>query len=112
VGGASDIVLTSGEIGANIYAPNANVNLAVPIGIAGSIYAKNLSMPSAGLVRYDRAILNAGNKCTQPTTCDKSRACSINAVCNNGVCDRCKEDRECSPPLVCVQGTCQPLLFP
>jgi len=112
VGGSNDIVLTSGEIGANIYAPNANVNLAVPIGIAGSIYAKNLSLPSAGLVRYDRAILNAGNKCGQPATCDKNRSCNISSVCVNGVCDRCKEDRDCTAPLVCTQGSCQPLLFP
>ena len=111
VGGANDIVFAGGEIGANVYAPNANVTLAVPTGLGGSIYAKNLHT-SAGGIHYDRAILKAGDKCGQPTTCDKSsRSCHISATCNNGVCEKCKEDRECSAPLVCVTGACQPLLF-
>jgi hypothetical protein len=111
VAGDSDIVISSKEIGANIYAPNTNVNL--PVGIAGSIYAKNLSVLGGAFVfvSYDRAILNKGNKCEQPVTCDKCNTCNNGAACMNGTCGPCNEDADCCAPLVCEQGSCQPLLF-
>lgn len=109
-GNETDIVLATGDIGANIYAPNTNVNLPA-LGLEGSIYGKNLTMLGGGIVRYDRAILNAGNKCEQPTTCTKCEYCNGGAACINGGCGRCTSDADCCAPLVCVQNACQPLLF-
>jgi hypothetical protein len=107
----TDIVLSSAQIGANIYAPNTNVNITA-IGMAGSVYAKNLSILGVASVRYDRAILNKGNKCEQPIICDKCHTCNGGAACIGGTCQPCMTDDECCEPLVCVQRSCQPLLFP
>jgi hypothetical protein len=108
-GGDTDIVVSE-EVGANIYAPNCNVNFAA-LGVRGSVYGKNLSMLGGGIVRYDRSILNAGDKCGQPATCDKCDSCNSGAACVDGVCQQCKEDDDCCAPLVCAKGSCQPLLF-
>jgi hypothetical protein len=111
VGGSDDIVLSSGEIGANIYAPNTNVNLA-SLGLEGSIYGKNLNMIGGGIVRYDRAILKAGDNCTPTTTCGKQcNSCNGASACRGGVCGKCVDDEDCCAPLVCVQEACRPLLF-
>lgn len=113
VGGTNDILLSGGEVGANIYAPNANVNFAVTaIGLNGSIYGRSVTMVGGGFFRYDRNILDAGNKCPQPTSCDKCHSCNGGAACVNGVCGACTHDSDCCTPLVCAQGSCQPLLFP
>jgi hypothetical protein len=122
VAGSDDIVLSpSAHISANIYAPNANVNLAAP-SLLGSVYGKNVNV-AAGAVHYDRSILNTGNKCEQPSTChDKCRhfcnggmACKdeTDASMTSGVCKPCAEDGDCCTPLVCepTSHTCQPLLF-
>ncbi|HMI83134.1 MAG TPA: hypothetical protein VK550_03520, partial [Polyangiaceae bacterium] len=105
------MVLSSGEISAHIYAPNADVDLPA-LGVSGSIYGKNLTMLGGGLVRYDRAILNAGNKCGQPATCDKCNTCNGGAACKEGTCRPCDSDDDCCAPLVCQANACRPLLFP
>ena len=112
VGGTenTDIVLSSGHIGANIYAPTTNVNLAAT-GMLGSIYAKNLSVLGGAFVRYDRAILNQGVKCQQPLFCDKCHTCNGGTACMGSTCKDCIEDSDCCAPLVCEKGSCQPLLF-
>jgi hypothetical protein len=110
-GGDTDIVVSE-QVGANIYAPNSNVNFPLTVlGVTGSVYGKNLSMLGGGIVRYDRSILNAGDKCGQPATCDKCDSCNSGAACVNGVCQQCTEDDDCCSPLVCAKGSCQPLLF-
>jgi hypothetical protein len=113
VAGPADILLANGKIGANIYAPDTNVSIG-PDGVAGSVYCKNLNVPSGAYVRYDRAILNQGNQCEQSATCDsKCHSCSAGAACMGTTCGQCNVDEDCCAPLVCEQKVCQPLLvFP
>jgi len=112
VAGTQDIQLSSGSIGANIYAPDTNVSLSAGT-LSGSVYGKGVSMPSGGNVIYDRAILDQGDKCEQPNTCSKCRYCNGGAACVNNTCDVCTKDEDCCAPLVCdlTLRRCQPLLF-
>jgi len=110
IGGAK-IGDTNRPSATRIYAPNADVDLPA-LGVSGSIYGKNLTMLGGGLVRYDRAILNAGNKCGQPATCDKCNTCNGGAACKEGTCRPCDSDDDCCAPLVCQANACRPLLFP
>ena len=81
------------SIFANIYAADTNVTLSSGA-LIGSVYGKNLSMPSGAHVIYDRAILNQGNQCAQPATCDKyNRYCNGGTVCRNNSCDVCGDRR-------------------
>ena len=109
VAGSNDIQLPSELIGANIYAPNANVSINAG-SLAGSVHAKNLSVPSGAYVKYDRAILHQGDKCESPIVCDKCYSCNSGAACIDSTCGTCTKDDDCCLPLVCEQGLCQQLL--
>jgi hypothetical protein len=115
VHGSADIAFPAGGlVGANLYAPTAVVNIASSNAfVLGSIYAKTLNAQSGVTIRYDRAILNQGNKCGQPATCDKCHSCNSGAACIGTTCGACRDDSDCCAPLVCdkTAGTCGPLLL-
>jgi hypothetical protein len=112
VAGTQDIQLSSGSIGANIYAPNTNISFLRAGTLSGAVYGKNLSMPEGAYIKYDRAILNEGNECDQPARCEDCRYCNGGAACINNTCGACATDEDCCAPLVCepTLHVCQPLL--
>jgi hypothetical protein len=107
VGGAADIAIPAGSFGANLYAPNANLNITAST-MAGSIYGKAVSVPEWALIRYDRAILDQGSKCEQPVTCDDCSDCYGGKACVDNTCGACRTDEDCCLPLVCSAGSCKP----
>jgi hypothetical protein len=113
VQGSADISLPLGAMAANLYALNAAVKVPANGSVFGSVYAKSLNAQSDVTIRYDRAILNQGNKCGQPATCDKCHSCNAGAACVNNTCGACMSDEDCCEPLVCNPNskTCGPLLF-
>jgi hypothetical protein len=110
VAGSNDIVFASGTFAANLYAPNssANVTSSSP-GVFGSIFVKSANATYLP-VRYDRAILNQGSQCAQPSSCSRCGSCGAGAACIGSSCGSCTQDEDCCLPLVCQQGACKQLL--
>jgi hypothetical protein len=119
VGG--DIVMaypSSIPLGAQLYAPNATVDVPVPAstGIAGdaygSIFARNIRSSGKQRMHYDRAILHAGAECSAaaPQRCDGCQQCPGDLACVAGSCSACTRDADCCAPSVCTNGKCQSLV--
>lgn len=114
VGGSGDVTLigASGFVG-NVYAPHARITAPGATTVYGSLFGRQVDMPGYLEVRYDRAILEAGDACDNPEDCTRcSNTCPNNQACVAGECRACSTDADCCEPLVCYpDGSCGPLLL-
>ncbi len=92
----------------NLYAPRAELLLAAPLEVFGSIFARRLSAADL-TVHYDTAVLAAADDCPEspPATCTRCDDCRRSA-CRGGACVPCTDSSECCAPLSCVDGACLP----
>ncbi|MEM9192753.1 MAG: hypothetical protein AAGF12_26500 [Myxococcota bacterium] len=116
VGGTNEIQLTGGNaFVANLYAPEAPVAAVGSTDIFGSVFAKEFSATGRASIRYDRAILSAGDDCdiVPPEVCLACGDCSGGTTCVEGSCVGCRTDADCCEPQVCDvnTGRCGSLLF-
>lgn len=112
VGGTRSIELPRGRFAGNLYAPEANVELAGQQDVYGSIFGKEVRANSDLNVHYDRYVLAAGEVCPSPpaASCDGCDQCRSGLTCIDGQCAACESDADCCSPLACTLGRCQPLL--
>jgi hypothetical protein len=96
-------------ISANIYAPNAVVQLASDFVLRGAILAQALQFSGDFSILYDTAVLQVSQSSgCQPTGggCATCNDCpSATPACNAGTCGPCHTTADCCAPLVCVTGT-------
>jgi len=99
------------EVAANIYAPNAHMQLDNMVDLRGSMFAKSFTFAGATKVTYDEAILDTrGCNEEAPRGCTSCSDCGnpTPACAGNGTCGPCTNDSQCCAPLVCnvASGRC------
>lgn len=114
VAGGGEIDLAgSGRFVGNLYAPRAALAAAADLQIVGSAFVGSVSLAGGLVVRYDGAILHAGDSCDlpAPVACTTVRDCANGLACQNGRCAACTGDSDCGSPLACNAGTCAAAVF-
>ena len=118
VGGDGDVVLIgASEFVGNVYAPRSRITAVGAALVYGSLFGRQIDMPGALMVYYDRHILEVGDDCgdsdTDPPICDRcDNSCPGNRACVDNECMDCRTDSDCCEPLVCYpDGSCGPLMF-
>ena len=107
VGGTNFTLAGSATIGANIYAPNANVALASDFDMAGSLFVGSLQLSGAFTIHYDETILSTTGCAQTGGSCGTCHDCSgATPACIAGTCAPCVTDSDCCAPLRCSQGRC------
>jgi hypothetical protein len=107
VGGATLTLSGTATIGANIYAPNANVALASNLEMAGSLFVGSLQLSGAFTIHYDESILSTTGCAPSGGSCGTCHDCSgATPACIGGTCGPCQTDSDCCAPLHCSQGHC------
>lgn len=96
-------------ISANIFAPNAVVQLASDFVLRGSLVAQALQLSGDFTIHYDTAVLqvsqtsgcqSGGGGCTSCNDCS-----GATPACIGGTCQKCQLTSDCCPPLQCDQGS-------
>ena len=96
-----------GVLAAQLYAPNARVELGGIADMYGSIIGKDIHSSGAQRLHYDRSILET-DECSDPhPSCDDCRQCPEGLACIQGTCNPCTIDADCCAPLSCIGGTCR-----
>ncbi len=97
------------NISANIYAPNAVVQLASNFVLRGAILAQALQFSGDFSILYDTTVLQVSQSSgCQPTGggCTTCNDCpSATPACNGGTCGPCHTTADCCAPLLCATGT-------
>jgi hypothetical protein len=107
VGGATLTLSGTATIGANIYAPNANVALATNLEMAGSLFVGSLQLSGAFTIHYDESILSTTGCTPSGGSCQTCHDCAgATPACIAGTCAACQTDADCCAPLHCSQGHC------
>jgi hypothetical protein len=107
VGGNAFTLDGTATIGANIYAPNANVELASDFEMAGSLFVGSLQLSGAFTIHYDESILSTAGCPPTVGSCKSCHDCAgATPACIGGSCAACVVDGDCCPPLHCSQGQC------
>ncbi len=114
VAGTGEIDLAgSGRFVGNLYAPRAELSAAGGMDIVGSAFVGTVSVAGELSVRYDGAILDAGDRCDlpAPAACTTVRDCANGQACQSGECTACTSDSDCGSPLACNAGACGAAVF-
>lgn len=99
---------TAKPLAADVYAPNATLELSSDLEMWGALFAKSILLSGAFTLHYDPSALSvppsgscpsAGGSCT---TCDQCPASA--PACKQGTCSPCVTDADCCAPLVCAPG--------
>jgi hypothetical protein len=99
----------SASIGANVYAPDADVAMSSNFQMAGAIFTHRLAFSGDAHVRYDESVLDGEGCAPTPTTCSTCDDCGgATPACKGGSCQACTADADCCPPLICNAGKCVP----
>ena len=110
VGGASVTLSADATVGANVYAPLADVQLASNFEMWGAIFAQSLLFSGDFTIHYDTSVLQMPG-CTPPgTACKTCDECAgATPACKGGTCLACSTTADCCPPLECdtTTGRCQ-----
>jgi hypothetical protein len=105
VGGTALTLVDTAVLGANVYAPGADVQVASDFEMWGAFFAKSLEFSGFFKIHYDTQILDTPG-CTPPgsgcTTCDQCAGAT--PACVAGTCTTCKSDADCCAPLECIKG--------
>lgn len=92
----------SASVGANVYAPNADVAISSNFEMAGALFTHRLAFSGDAHVRYDEAVLDGPGCAPPPTTCTTCDDCGgATPACKGGACGACTADSDCCPPLIC-----------
>jgi hypothetical protein len=97
-------------LSANIYAPNAVVEISSDFVLRGAIFAQALQFSGNFAIHYDTAVLQVSQTsgCQPPagscTTCNDCAGAT--PACKNGQCVPCVTTSDCCAPLECSAGQC------
>jgi hypothetical protein len=107
VGGTNFNLAGTATIGANIYAPNADVLIASDFNMAGSLFVGSLQLSGAFTIHYDETILSTTGCAPSDGSCNTCHDCTgATPACISGTCAPCRTDSDCCAPLRCSQGRC------
>jgi hypothetical protein len=107
VGGTTFTLSGSADLGANVYAPNADVQLSSNFTMAGSLFVGSLAMSGAFTVKYDESILGTAGCAPTGGQCQSCHDCEgATPACKGGACVACVTDSDCCAPLHCSGGLC------
>jgi hypothetical protein len=107
VGGKSMTMSGGVKIGANVYAPNADMAVASDFEMSGAILVHSLAASGNFTVHYDVSILNVRGCQSAAKTCTTCHDCAgATPACKGGTCAACAENKDCCAPLVCRSGQC------
>jgi hypothetical protein len=110
VGGGIVTLSASATVGANVYAPSADVQLASNFEMWGALFAQSLQFSGDFTIHYDTSVLQQPG-CTQPgspcKTCDDCAGAT--PACKGGTCSACASNADCCAPLDCdtTTGRCE-----
>ncbi len=107
--GGSDLTLAgNATLGANLYAPNANVALSSNFEMRGSLFVGSLQLSGAFTIQYDESILATAGCTPSGAGCSTCHDCAgATPACISGTCSPCVTDSDCCAPLHCNQGRCE-----
>jgi hypothetical protein len=96
------------HVGANVYAPNAVVQLASDFQMWGAIFAQDLQFSGNFSIAYDTSVLQQPGCPVSPgSPCKTCDDCSGGLLaCKSGACANCTTSADCCAPLGCVNGEC------
>jgi hypothetical protein len=100
---------SSANIGANVYAPAAMVNLSSDLVMWGAFFANQFNLSGNFTIHYDTSVLGAAATGCAPAggTCRTCDDCAgTTPACIGGQCVACTNDRDCCAPLACNGGRC------
>jgi hypothetical protein len=105
MGGSTLTLTATATLGANVYAPQADVQLASDFTMSGAFFAQSLQFSGFFHIFYDGDILQTPG-CTPPGTgCTTCNDCpSATPACKAGTCTACQTDSDCCAPLQCDPG--------
>jgi hypothetical protein len=107
VGGSTFTLAGTATLGANIYAPSANVALASDFDMAGSLFVGSLQLSGSFAIHYDESILSTAGCAASGGSCGSCHDCfGATPACIAGTCAPCQTDSDCCAPLRCSQGKC------
>jgi len=112
VGGATlTLSATATPLAANVYAPNAILQLAADLEMWGAVFAKTMQFSGAFTLHYDTSVLQlaqSGGCAPGGTTCKTCNDCGgATPACISGACAPCATNADCCAPLVCASdGRC------
>jgi len=111
VGGDTLTLSGNAGIGANIYAPLADVQLASDFSMAGSLFVGSLTLSGTFTIHYDESILSTAGCSSGGNGCTSCHQCSgATPACNGTICVPCVNDSDCCAPLHCSQGRCYDII--
>ena len=110
VGGGTVTLSANATVGANVYAPAADVQLASSFEMWGALFAQSLQFSGDFTIHYDTSVLQEPG-CVQPgSPCQTCNDCAgATPACKGGTCTGCATDADCCAPLQCdtQTGRCQ-----
>lgn len=112
VGGATlALSANASPLAANLYAPNAVLELASNLEMWGSIFADHLQLSGDFVIHYDTSVLQVAEAsgCAHAAgPCESCNDCSgATPACKAGVCAPCTTTADCCAPLGCdSSGRC------
>lgn len=103
----------SAFLAGDVYAPHASLSAAGDVEIVGAAFFGTVDLAGSLTVRYDRAVLDAGDACDlpEPTSCGSHLDCAGGEACVQGACGACATDADCGCGMVCSAGACDALLL-
>jgi hypothetical protein len=110
VGGTTlTLSATATPLAADVYAPNATLQLAADLEMWGAIFAKTMQFSGAFTLHYDTSVLAQSGGCAPGggscKTCDDCGGAT--PACKSGTCAPCTSTADCCAPLVCrSDGQC------
>ena len=107
VGGDTLTLSGNAKVGANLYAPHANVAFASNFEMAGSLFVGSLLLSGTFTIHYDESILSTSGCAQGGGSCSSCHQCSgATPACIKGACAPCVTDSDCCAPLHCSGGRC------
>ena len=107
IGGASVTLSGQAKVGANLYAPNADLAFASAYEMSGALFAKRFAFSGDFTIHYDEAVIETQGCQPPASSCSTCHDCSgATPSCKNGSCAPCQTSADCCAPLACRSGTC------
>jgi len=111
VGGNTFTLSGDAQLGANFYAPHADVQLASDFSMAGSLFVGSLQLSGAFTIHYDESVLSTSGCAQSGGECSTCHQCAgTTPACKSGTCAPCVTDDDCCAPLHCSEGSCVDLI--
>lgn len=102
VGGTTMDISGNVSVGANLYAPNADLAIASSFEMSGAVYAHRLAFSGDFAIHYDESILDVTGCAPTGGGCKTCNDCAGKTpACKGGACVGCTTTADCCAPLVC-----------